>query len=948
MTTPYQPAEAWLRDHAQESVLHLLPAARRKGHEMLAASLDGGEGESLHITISGPKTGLWKDFANGEKGSKKLVTLWKAVRQIAPDDHQTFFAQLAAFSGQYFGYEPPGGPIDWQRCLADWTQADADKLCKLRGYSREFVSWLHDVNRGVGVQYGRLVFPVIAPDGTLKGLHRYIDEERLLKFSKGTKVHPMIFGDQSGPITGVHVHESRWDCYALADATGWHLQAGVRFLCTLGAGNGRLVKGQIPPDAKVYCWEQHDRPDPNGKIPNLDWFKTVAANAGSPILKVEIPPEHKDLNDWTRAATVTELDLDGAREAAQPFGTNRTEVSSSAAAAESPPEPASKLFPSPEERPCYRVYDTAFEDDGRIWAAGVYLHALEEKTVRGETTIRIIDRWITSVVRVLAITRTKEGKEHSYLLEYAAHGENLWKREVMPQSLLVGRITDLMQFLRPLGISAMHENAELIRDYLDHEHRKFSAEHPEHFLETVKGAGWYSPGKTFVLPTEIIGDQTGVWFDGKNVACYGKAGDFDTWKKEVATRCEGNAYLMVGLCCALAGPLLQLLNIPGLGLHFYETSTIGKTTALVIGASAWGSGATHDEKQFMRVWNATLNGLESAGVNHSSAFLALDESDQVPDAKVLNAAVYMLLNGTGKSTMHKDRSARETAHWHPCLLSSGERSIETHQTTARVEHKVGQMVRIIDVPVVLGPHGLFQNLHGAEGGGAFSNSLRDMAATHYGHAGPLFVQHLIKNYAALKLPDQLRSILKQFGSDLNAQDARVSRSFALIALAGELAIEWNILPWKKNSALIAATEIFNHWLSTQPQGVKNKETAQLLRSVREFIETRGADFSNADWVPQLDEDGRIKNPIPVVHERAGYWKEEYEAGDNCRRIYCLTSAGLARASGSFGVRKAAEILDDAGALFKREKDKLSHNLWVAELQAYVRCYWVDPEKLADF
>src|SRR5262249_45996104 len=149
--------------------------------------------------------------------------------------------------------------------------------------------------------------------------------------------------------------------------------------------------------------------------------------------------------------------------------------------------------------------------------------------------------------------------------------------------------------------------------------------------------------------------------------------------------------------------------------------------------------------QFMSVWNATINGLESSGVNHSSTFLALDESDQVPDAKVLNAAVYMLLNGTGKGRMNKDTSARETAHWYPCLLSSGERSLETHQTVAKVEHKVGQMVRIVDVPVVLGPHGLFQNLHGAEGGGAFSNSLRDKAATHYGHAGPSFVEHLIKN-----------------------------------------------------------------------------------------------------------------------------------------------------------------------------------------------------------
>lgn len=162
MSTPYKPAEAWLRDHAPEAVLHILPAARLHGNEMLVADVVGGEGESLRITVKGPKTGLWKDFSTGEKASKSMCKLWKALRGIAPEDHQTFFAQLASFSGQYFGYEPPGAPIDWQKCWADWTQADADRLCKLRGYSSSFVRWLHDVNRGVGVQYGRIVFPVIA------------------------------------------------------------------------------------------------------------------------------------------------------------------------------------------------------------------------------------------------------------------------------------------------------------------------------------------------------------------------------------------------------------------------------------------------------------------------------------------------------------------------------------------------------------------------------------------------------------------------------------------------------------------------------------------------------------------------------------------------------------------------------------------------------------------
>jgi putative DNA primase/helicase len=326
----------------------------------------------------------------------------------------------------------------------------------------------------------------------------------------------------------------------------------------------------------------------------------------------------------------------------------------------------------------------------------------------------------------------------------------------------------------------------------------------------------------------------------------------------------------------------------------------------------------------------------------------LDESHQIPEAKDLDSAVYLLLNSTGKATMNKDRSARDVAYWIPCLLSSGERSIETHQSSARIEHKIGQLVRIVDIPVVFGPHGLFTDIHDAKSGRTFSDALRASAAKHYGFAGPLFVKSLIENYAGLSLDARLATILKEFGSNLNAQDERVARSFALAALAGELAIEWKILPWKKNTALIATLEIFNHWLSTQPQSVKNKESAQLLKGVKDFIESRGADFSDADWAPQIDNEGRLTNPIPVIHERAGYWKEETDEKGDCKRIYCFLSAGLKRASGSFGVRKAAETLDEAEAIFKKEEARLTHNLWVAELKCCRRCHWIDPEKLAEF
>jgi uncharacterized protein (DUF927 family) len=935
MSTPYKPAEAWLRDHAQESVLHILPAAHLHGNKMLVGGLNGDEGKSLDIVISGPKTGLWKDFASGE-GGRSLCNLWKMVRNITPEDHQTFFAQLASFSGQYFGYEPPGGPIDWQKCWADWTQAEANTLCKLRGYSQEFVRWLHDVNRGVGIQYGRIVFPVIAPDGTLSGLHRYIDEERTLKFSKGTKVHPMVFGDSAGPITEVHVHESRWDCYALADVTGWYLQAGIRFLCTLGAGNGRFVKGQIPPGAKVYCWAQHDQAGQNGKIPNLEWLKTVAANAGCEILKVEIPPEHKDLNDWTRAAVVTELHIDGAREAALPFQVTRTtHTPSGCAPAGAAATPASTLFPAPEERPCYRLYDTDFEEAGKNWEAGVYLHDYDEKSDS------LIDTRILSCAHVVAITHTAAGKEHGYLLEYLPHGKTAVRYEVVPQSLLVGHVNDLMKVLRgDLGMFAPYKHRELIRNYLDAEHQKFSAKRPQDFWESTKTSGWHQVGRTFVLPKKVLGEQSGVWFIVSGEAAqYSSHGTLQEWNDSVAAYAKDNRYLIFSICCGFSGPLLALLGLTGVGFHLFNDSSCGKTTALLVSTSVWGV------PEYMLSWRQTSNRLEVQAASRSDTLLTIDELSMI-DANALDACIYLLPGGVAKGRLKRDSSAADTVHWRIPILSSGECDIETYLRAHRIHHRAGQMVRVCDLPVE-GAHGVFNVVPEGMSAADFSKLLHANAAQKYGTAGPEFVTKLIAKMGKtattspcpeFNLHKELEKIVRSLDlSRLSAQQLRVWTSFALVGLAGELAIDWKIVSWEEGSAASAAIDLFESWRARQPES-ESKEHAQILRLVRDAITIHGtSQFS----------DRMAKGEFQVqIRDRLGYWEDLME-DDQAKRVYGFSSEGLSRVTKSFNIERVVKALRQAEALLrvKPTSKQGSVSCRIVGENRLEHLYWVDPDKL---
>jgi putative DNA primase/helicase len=600
--------------------------------------------------------------------------------------------------------------------------------------------------------------------------------------------------------------------------------------------------------------------------------------------------------------------------------------------------PVSQKYPDERQRPCFRCYDAPFVANKSQYRAGVYHHVMEEKKDDAGNKIEVpADHWILSVLRIVSILRTKSGGEHSYLIEFVPHGESEPRYIVLPQSsLLAAGGIEGMRILRDAGADVFGKHVKRILEYLDSEHRRFSAQYPDDFLVLAKVVGWHPVGQRFVLPGQVIGAPGGVWFNGKNDGVlYSAGGNFKDWKTQVAAPCENNSYLQFAISCAFAGPLLEPLNIPGLGFHYYGDSTTGKSTALSIAASPWGP-----QKPFMMSWRNTSNGLEAQAASRSSTLIPLDESHQA-DPRVLDDAVYLLLNGTGKGRMRKDMTLRDTDQWRIAVLSSGERSIETHQAAAKIDHKVGQTVRMIDVPVINGPHGLFSDIHRAKNGAEFADALREAADKNYGHAGTKFIAELINHYPSLDLPARLAATLQEFEKTegaLGAQDRRVARCFALAALAGELAIEWGILPWNKGRALIAAIEIFHHWKQTQPESTRSKETQQILKAVYDFIQTYGACFSDIDWVPMHDPYGRLTNAEPVIHERAGYWKDV-----GGKRIYLFTAKGLDKASGGFGTRKAAEALDEVGAL-EKGADKRSKSTRTPD-GGKTRLYWVDPEKL---
>ncbi|RQY25354.1 DUF927 domain-containing protein [Burkholderia stagnalis] len=570
----------------------------------------------------------------------------------------------------------------------------------------------------------------------------------------------------------------------------------------------------------------------------------------------------------------------------------------------------SASFPLLDERPCWRVYDSWTLVSGNRMKPGVYWHGV--KLPKGDAPPELIDKWVCSPLWVIATTRNREDAEYGRLLEVLSPAGKR-KKWAMPMAMLAGDGNEVRSVLLSEGLVFDMNDRQAVPRYI-------AGQHPKRTMRAASVTGWHDDA--FVLPEVVIGADD-IWFQASGrVAPYASAGTFDGWC-ELAALASGNPLLMLSMSAALAGPLLGPLNVDGGGAHLYGDSSCGKTTALVAAVSVWGGAA------FKRTWRATANGLEGAGSLHSDTLLALDELGEI-EPRALYESAYALINGTGKTRANRHGEARQAARWRVFLLSTGELTIAARMGAGGIEAKAGQELRILDVPVT-GAYGLFDDLHGRDSGGLLSDDVRNLASKHYGHAGPRFLEALVRELrAGFRPADALQPLIERFDA-AEGQERRAARTFALCALAGEMAVVWDIVPWVSDEPTRAAVHAFNLWRGRRQGSGHGAEHAAILRAVSDFID-RHADsrFSN------------IEGSADLIRDRAGYWKNDGE-----RRLYLFTSGGLREATKGYDLPRVTAALDKAGALADVDGGGKRSKTTRTSDGRTPRLYHVDPERLTE-
>ncbi|SFE55037.1 Uncharcterized protein, DUF927 family [Marinobacter sp. DSM 26671] len=573
-------------------------------------------------------------------------------------------------------------------------------------------------------------------------------------------------------------------------------------------------------------------------------------------------------------------------------------------------QPPTNVLEPEIDRPCFKTHDDWFALKGSRKKPGLYWHGY--KPTKGDAAPEEVDIWISSPIHAEAETSDELGSGHGLMLRFC-DSRGTWKRWAAPLVMLKGSGEELRGELLDNGVRINPRAQRLLIEWM-------MEQYPKHRIVAATRTGWTRDNTAFVLPGKTIGNHK-YCFQSEHAAhdAYTRQGSLSEWRESISAYCSGNPLLILAVSCSLAAPLLRTVaqrESGGAGLHLLGDSSKGKTTALQVAASVWGSPG------YVLTWRATGNGLEATAAARNDTLLPLDEISE-SNPKEIGAVVYALANGHGKQRASRTGGARESQRWRVLLLSSGERSLAAHMGEANQKAKAGQQARLLDIPATSRRFGLFDHLHGHGTPRAFADYLKRATGRCYGLIGPAFVEAFLEDNRDLK--ERYAEVLEapEFAGR-DGLESRAAGTFALLGVAGELAIDYGLTLWSQGDAFKAALEAFTSWRDNR--GFGQNEDSQILVAVRDFIARHGsARFSSC-----VETDGGT-----VIRDRAGYWRDDLGG-----RVYLFFSHGLREAASGFDLKRILQALDNAGWIVEREKGKNSKKIRIGNDTP--RLYWIRP------
>ena len=372
----------------------------------------------------------------------------------------------------------------------------------------------------------------------------------------------------------------------------------------------------------------------------------------------------------------------------------------------------------------------------------------------------------------------------------------------------------MVQMLDDAGASlpvCEHETKKMVRSLLLSERNaprwKFAA-----------ATGWYDGHRVFIHPHEVIGRVRGraaVKPPRPRATDHSAAltvrGSHKDWQHRVATPAQFSSRMVLGICAALAAPLLDFVDLNSFGIHMFGPGKVGKSTLLVVAGSVIGFGSEQDLSNFRTTdaafgevpaaFNDMLLPLNELGLLKGSL---ADRNQRIRDLS------YGFAEGRGTTYSKLATIDGEGAkrRWRSIAPGTGEEAIDDISTAAGTIRMTGASIRWIDLPAVRkGADDILDRCPDKIDAAdrrtwvrQRCKAFRRACRTDHGVAIQHFIERVIKHRRTIKV--DLQSLTDQFvEAEIRKGDGpavqHLATCFGHLEAAGLLGVRFKTLPWSE-------------------------------------------------------------------------------------------------------------------------------------------------------
>jgi putative DNA primase/helicase len=333
--------------------------------------------------------------------------------------------------------------------------------------------------------------------------------------------------------------------------------------------------------------------------------------------------------------------------------------------------------------------------------------------------------------------------------------------------------------------------------------------------------------------------------DSSSLSPKSNGGSLKGWIEQVATPARHSKLLMVFISVSFGTLLLKSLKLESFLLHiFSKRSSVGKTLAELAAHSVH----CKAERNLLHHWDFTKASREELAAEHCDRILVFDETGHlIGDSKHAAATVqetaFQISANRGRLRSAVWAKDHKTCTWRTIVISSGEKAIVQIVDEANRQRLQGDQVRLLDIPACSdgARYGVFDSLpKGITSSKRLARRIERACARHFGYPAREFVTHLVATRGLTKRCRQwMRSFYLKATVPEKPWERRFAERFALTYAAGQLAIEWNIVPWNQQELLDAVVTTYGSARSVVRLAEdKEKSTDEIVAEIRVRLSDR--------------------------------------------------------------------------------------------------------------